>query len=221
VVDARRLAAVIWDFNGTLIDDVSLAVRSINVELDRRGLPLVTVDSYREVFGFPMADYYVRLGFDLSRETMEGLADEFHETYLPGLPACPLHEGVTEILEGFAGLGIEQYVLSAMEEATLRASLERLGIARCFQGVYGLGNRLADSKLSRGRDLVFDFQIAVEGTLLIGDTDHDLEVGCALGTRVVLVAQGHQSAQKLCALGSPVFATFRELHDALVPLTQF
>ena len=60
-MDVRNLETVIWDFNGTLVDDVSLAVRSINVELGRRGLPLVTVDSYRKVFGFPMADYYVRL----------------------------------------------------------------------------------------------------------------------------------------------------------------
>ncbi len=218
-MDVRSLETVIWDFNGTLIDDLCLAVRSINVELERRGLPLVTVASYREVFAFPMADYYVRLGFDLTAETMEGLADEFHETYLPGLPSCPLHEGVADILEALSGLGIAQYVLSAMEEETLRASLKRLGIARCFQGVYGLGNRLADSKLSRGRDLVSDFQIAAETALFIGDTDHDLEVANALGTQVVLVAQGHQSAQKLRALGSPVFATFHELRQALVPLT--
>jgi len=209
------LRAVIWDFNGTLVDDTALAVRSINVQLSRRGLPLLTVDSYRAVFGFPMTEYYRRLGFDLEVEMLEGLADGFHETYLPGLPECSLHEGVVELLVAMSGAGLSQFVLSAMEEGALRAAIERLGIDHHFTGVYGLGNRLADSKVARGKELLQQFHLRGAETMLIGDTDHDAEVGCALGLSVSLVAQGHQSAERLRATGSPVHSDFRELSEAL------
>jgi phosphoglycolate phosphatase len=214
-VNLERLRAVIWDFNGTLVDDTALAVRSINAQLSRRGLPLLTVNSYRAVFGFPMEEYYQRLGFDLEVETLEGLADEFHETYLPGLPECSLHEGVAELLETMRRAGLSQFVLSAMEQGVLRAAIKRLEIDRYFTGVYGLGNRLADSKVARGKELIQDFGLRGAETLLIGDTDHDAEVAQVLRISVALVAMGHQSAERLRALGCPVVDTFRELSEAL------
>lgn len=214
-MNPKHLRAIIWDFNGTLVDDTALAVRSINAQLSRRGLHLLTVDSYRAVFGFPMTEYYRRLGFDVEVETRTELADEFHETYLPGLPECSLHEGVAELLETMRTAGLSQFVLSAMEQGALKAAVEQLGIARYFTGVYGLGSRLADSKIARGKDLIQDFGLRGAETLLIGDTDHDAEVGCALGLSVALVAQGHQSAERLRALGCPVVDTFRELSEAL------
>ena len=212
------LRAVIWDFNGTLVDDTVLAVRSINTQLSRRGLPVLTIDSYRAVFGFPMTEYYRRLGFDVEVETRTELADEFHETYLPGLPECSLREGVAELLEAMRKAGLSQFVLSAMEEGVLRAAIRRLGVDPYFTGIYGLGSRLADSKIARGKELIQDFGLRGAQTLLVGDTDHDAEVGCALGLSVALVAQGQQSAERLRATGSPVYSDFRELGKAL-PLT--
>lgn len=137
------------------------------------------MDAYRRVFGFPLGDYYHTLGVDLSRETMEALADESHDAYLSGLAAC-----------------------------------RRLGIDRHFTAVHGLGHRLADSKMERARTLFERFATRERGTLLIGDTDHDVHVAWDLGIRVVLVGRGHQSIERPRPL-APVFASFTELSDAL------
>jgi len=214
-VSPQRVRAVIWDFNGTLIDDVALAVRSINVLLSRRGLRPLSLDSYRRLFGFPMEEYYRRLGFDLSVETMTGLADEFHEAYLPGLPECRLHDGTRELLEHLRGGGASQFVLSAMEEGSLRAAIEHLEIASYFTDVCGLEDRLAGPKTARGRKLFERLGISGEDVLLIGDMDHDAEVGSTLGISVALVAQGHQAEERLRAAGCRVFRTFQELKGAL------
>jgi phosphoglycolate phosphatase len=204
-----RWNAVIWDFNGTLVDDVDLALRSINAMLVRRGLPPATRDTYRGAFGFPLAAYYAKLGIDLSRETMQGLTDEFHAVYLPGLPACGLQGGVREILDLAGRSGTRQFILSALEERLLRDALVHLGIADCFEGVYGLDHRLADSKLARGRELFTQHSLRAAETLFIGDMDHDAEVARALGAEVALVAQGHQVRESLEACGCPVFDSFR------------
>ncbi len=210
-----RVDTIIWDFNGTLVDDVDPALAAINRMLSRRGLPAVTRDVYRSVFGFPLSDYYRKLGVDVSRETMQGLADEFHEAYLPGLPACGLQEGVLEILDLATRSGRRQFVLSALEESELRRAIAGLGIADRFDAVCGLDHRLGDSKLARGRELFERHGLCAATTLLIGDMDHDAEVAAALGVEVALVARGHQSAETLRGSCPRVFDSFRELRAVL------
>jgi phosphoglycolate phosphatase len=209
-----RHALVVWDFNGTLIDDVELVVRSVNVQLAKRRLPLLTVERYRELFGFPVADYYRRIGLDPSAESMEVLSSEFHDAYVPGLMGCPLHAGVVDALERFRALGERQFVLSAMEEGLLRLAIEHLGIAEFFEAVYGLAHLEADSKITRGRELLANHDIRPETGLLIGDTDHDAEVAAALGLSVVLIAQGHQSEERLRKMDRPVYRSVRDWYRA-------
>ena len=191
------IESVIWDFNGTLIRDVDLVLHALNPLLTRRGMPRQTVSSYREIFGFPIHEYYERLGFDLAAESMEDLSDEFHATYMDGLPACSLYAHVEDTLEAFRARGMRQFVLSAMEETRLREAIGRLGIADYFTAVYGLSDLLAVSKVERGRRLIAEQDIAAKRSILIGDTDHDAEVAGALGVTPILVSQGHQTPDRL------------------------
>jgi phosphoglycolate phosphatase len=210
----RRIESVIWDFNGTVVDDLGLVLRSVNTQLAERGLPPLTLDRYRDVFGFPVEGYYRQIGLDLDVESMAELSAEFFRIYAPGLAACPLHGGVRAALECYRDKGSRQFVLSAMEERLLLRTVESLGIREFFDAVYGLAHLEADSKVSRGRDLLVDFGIRPEEALLIGDTDHDAEVAAALGTSVVLIATGHQSAARLRATGSVVVERVEHLCDS-------
>ncbi len=215
---ARDLEVAIWDFNGTLIDDVDPVVRSVNVQLAKRGLPLLTIERYREVFGFPVADYYRKIGLDPEVESMSELSTEFHDAYVPGLMDCPLHDGVVDVLERFKEQGVRQFVLSAMEEELLRLAVERLGIRGYFVGIYGLEHLKGDSKISRGRDLLEDFDIEPSTALLIGDTDHDVEVAETLNLSAALVACGHQSEERLRSTGYRVVLSNRELETVVLAI---
>ncbi len=108
-----RLNSVIWDFNGTILDDVSLAAASISKLLRRRNLPDLSVSTHRRVFGFPISEYYERIGFDLSVEVLADVSDEFHEAYLAGVGACSLNDGVLGLLEVFQRSNVAQFILSA------------------------------------------------------------------------------------------------------------
>lgn len=209
-------STVVWDFNGTLLDDVELTASSISVLLRRRNLPGLDVASHRHAFGFPVSGYYERLGFDLSREAQAALSDEFHEAYLAGVAACSLNDGVLELLRHFQRSGIDQFVLSAAEQSLVESWVHTHEIDAYFSGVYGLEDRLAKSKIDRGIDLLTVHCLTPARTLLIGDTDHDAEVAIALGTYPVVVLQGHQD--ETWFEGSPyeVFGDFRRLMSALV-----
>ena len=63
---------IIWDFNGTLLDDVWTGIVSVNKLLEDRGLPkIASVEDYRRVFRFPIIEYYRSLGFDFDKEPYE------------------------------------------------------------------------------------------------------------------------------------------------------
>jgi len=206
-----EIDAVVWDFNGTLLDDLDLVVRSVNTQLTKRGHPPLTSAEYRDVFGFPVEDYYRRIGLTFETESMAELSADFFAEYEPHLQACSLQEGVLEVIDALARRSVRQFVLSAMEEGMLQETLKSLGIAERFVGAYGLAHLEGDSKISRGRQLLEDFDLLPKATLMVGDTDHDAEVAHALDMNVLLVSTGHQSKAKLRATGCPVIDRLSEI----------
>ncbi|MBU1048564.1 HAD family hydrolase [Candidatus Bipolaricaulota bacterium] len=213
----EHLETVIWDFNGTLIDDLDLVVRTVNTQLEKRNLSPLTTQDYRDVFGFPVEDYYRRIGVTFEDETMAELSADFFADYAPALKDCPLHDDVRDTLELFKARVSRQFVLSAMEQGMLRSMIRHLGIDPFFDGVYGLAHQEGDSKVSRAHELKQDYGIDPTTSLFIGDTAHDAEVAQALGMSVILISTGHQSAERLRDTGHPVVESYQELQRAVLP----
>ena len=196
---------VIWDWNGTLLGDLDHAVDVLNQILREEGRPEVTLDEYRKVFGFPIIDYYSRLGLDTSPQKFLDLCDRFNRYFYSGLHRCELWPGVRETLTEVKAAGKIQSVLSASEQKALEDSLKLFKLTGLFDNTYGIFNSTGDSKVGRGHELVNFVGVPKEQTVLIGDTDHDLEVGEALGIDVILVDHGHQCPLRL-----------REVHHTVV-----
>jgi phosphoglycolate phosphatase len=204
---------IIWDWNGTLLNDLDLCVSSINVLLEKRNLPVLSARKYKEVFSFPVRDYYEAIGFDFGKEDFEVPAMEFIDLYEKGVEKCTLQNGALEILNFLKKKGMRQFVLSAMHQEMLEKTLKHNGIFRFFKGVAGLGDHFAVSKVQRGRQLIGQFNIETENTWMIGDTIHDFEVAQELGIRCILVADGHQSQERLLKTGVTVLDELKKLQE--------
>ncbi len=209
------MKSVIWDFNGTILNDLEWAASSMNELLRKRSLPTIDSATHRRIFQFPVSDYYRHLGFDLVREEHCDISDEFHKVYQSGIGCCSFNPGITEALEYLGEYGIDQFVLSAAEEEMLVSWVHMLGVQGRFKGVYGLSDRLATSKEQRCRDLIADFDLDPSVTLFIGDTDHDVEVASAVGCRPVAVLQGHQDRFRFASVDCEVYDSFHDLVRAL------
>ncbi len=105
---------VLWDWNGTLLDDVALCVDALNRLLRIYHYPQqYSLAQYREIFGFPIEDYYIRAGFDFSKNSYKELADDYMQDYLARAGACPLAESAVPALSLLKGAGVQQVILSA------------------------------------------------------------------------------------------------------------
>jgi phosphoglycolate phosphatase len=205
------MKTIFWDWNGTLLNDVEMCVRCINQLLDKRGLPPLSTVRYREVFTFPVKDYYEQIGFDFSREDFEIPAHEFMDLYHRFLPDTPLFGCAEDTLKHFRQKGYQQLVLSAMEHESLLRTLKEKNIFGYFDSVSGINNIYADGKIGMAREFFSKLNIKKEEAILIGDSIHDWEVAHALGIQHILVAAGHQSKQRLLEVTPHVVDNLKEV----------
>lgn len=197
---------IVWDWNGTLLDDVYVGLDTLNCMLDKRDLPVLTLEDYRRTFGFPVEDFYKVVGFDLQRESMHELSVDFVETYDRYAQGVGLHRESREVLENLKNSGVKQYILSALREDLLHEMLETYHIGGYFTCACGSDNIYAAGKIERGKRMVEACGLRPEETLMVGDTLHDAEVAKALGFSVVLYAGGHNSEQRLRKMAPVVFS---------------
>jgi len=202
---------IFWDWNGTLIDDVWLAVEVINRMLKKRSLPEIDIKRYKEIFDFPVIKFYIRLGFNFSKEPFEELAREFIEDYYAHFNECRLFAGAESILKKIQERRITQAILSASQEEVLLEKIRYYGIESYFSRIIGLENHYAEDKTDIGKKCLEELRINPEEVILIGDTVHDYTVSKCIGGDCILIAQGHQSYERLKRLGTLVIGGLPEL----------
>ena len=202
---------LIWDFNGTVLNDVRLGMDCVNTMLAKRNLPILPDENaYRHKFGFPIEDYYRRLGFDFEKEDYHTvLAPEWVALYLAGEETCGLNHGVMETIAAVRKMGIPQVMLSASSLQQLSSQLSRLGLADSFEEVLGLDNIHARSKT--GLAVQWKQRNPNACPLFVGDTIHDADVAEAIGADCVLFAGGHQPAELLATRGMAMISSIPEL----------
>lgn len=188
---------IFWDFNGTIIDDLDLCLDLLNVMVKKQGLKLVSKEKYKEIFGFPIIDYYKRAGLSFEQESFASMAVWFIDNYQPASFNCKLYDGVIDMFNYFKELGLKQVLLSASEINNLKEQTDHFNITKYFDAILGLDNIHARGKIGIGEEFVKANKIDPSKVLMIGDTVHDKEVADALGFDSLLVANGHQSKEVL------------------------
>ncbi len=208
---SNHIEHVIWDWNGTLLSDIDHAVETVNRLLEEHNLPLTSLERYKDEFGFPVLDYYERLGFKTTQAEFLELCETFNRYFVDGLDRCALWPGAIETLTKIHSSGRKQSILSASYQELLDWSVEKFGIRHLLHHVVGVADKTASSKVSRGHELITKAMVDPKKTLLIGDTDHDLEVATALGIDAILVDHGHQSKARLIAVHHNVVSVIDEI----------
>lgn len=203
---------IIWDWNGTLQDDVLAAVVGINVLLKQRGMPPVDIQKHRELFSFPARNYYIALGFDLEKENWDEMSNTFIKAFLAE-PSTDLFDWTIPTLSYFKEHSVGMSLVSAAELKTLIKSVEKYGILHYFDNIVGLTDHGAGSKAENAKSLVSTFDIPLDEIYLIGDTSHDKEVADYVGCNCILVESGYESRERLLNSGAKVIPSIKELPD--------
>lgn len=212
----KKYTHVIWDFNGTILDDLQIGIDAVNVMLKKRSLPTIdSIEDYRKIFGFPIKEYYRRCGFDFDAEDYESiLAPEWVAEYKKRESDAELCCGVLDAIRSFESASIRQSVVSASSSDMLHEQIERLGIVGYFDSIIGCDNFFAYGKVQLCREFVASHSEDV--FILVGDSTHDYESAVHSGIDCALVLSGHMSRETLSKCGCPLFEDARSFAEYVI-----
>ncbi len=193
----KKYKYIVWDWNGTLFNDVDLCLDIINNVLNKQGISSLSLEKYREIFGFPIMEYYLKAGLDFNKTSFEVLGKEFMDEYEARKHESEIFSNARYILAEISKLNKAQSVLSAYPHNTLVEIIKLNKLDNYFDELAGLDNIYAASKTELGKKLVKRLQNPPEEIVLIGDTIHDYEVANEMGVDCILIAQGHQNKERL------------------------
>lgn len=203
------LKYILWDWNGTLLDDVQIALDANNEIFPTFGLaPLGKLEDYHRVFGFPIKDYYEKVG--VGEKIFDAVAQAWSKVYMEKSKNSFLQPGAKEALMLFKEKGLKQVILSASNQEHLHEQVSRYPIEKYFDEMLGLNNIYAASKVEIAQDFFQRENISPKEALFIGDTLHDAQVAKAINCHSVLISRGHQPAYRLEEAGIPIFNNLTE-----------
>jgi phosphoglycolate phosphatase len=212
----RQYQHIIWDWNGTLLNDVQQAIAAVNVLLQRRNLPELTLERYYDIFDFPVVDFYRQLGFDFNVESYEAVSHEYIDEYVARLSQCRLQAGAAELLQDLQLSGLSQSVLSAYHQHRLEEAVDLFHLRPYFVRLVGLNDYYAHSKVENGKRWIRQLDCDKSAVLFIGDTSHDHEVAREMGVACILLTCGHMPRRRLETCGVPLFDSLAPLRASLI-----
>lgn len=203
---------VIWDWNGTLLDDVNICVSILNILLTRHNYaPVEGIEKYKEIFGFPIEEYYKRAGFDFAKHPYNELAKEYMVLYRQYSEECSLSDGAKSTLQALQKLGVRQVILSASPIDLLHSQLKKYNLEQYFKDVLGLCDIYAKSKAELGCDYIKSGGIDISGAIMVGDSVHDAYTAQQMGIKSVLYCKGHEPKARLQGATDTVIDDLRQI----------
>ncbi len=200
---------IVWDWNGTLLDDVRYSVRLINILLKKYNLLPVTVSEYRKKFTFPVKKYYEALGFDFQKTPFDVIGMEFINLYNQNLKTCRLQPDALETLKSLQQKGYKQVIISAREQNSLLQDIKYYKLTDFFDIILGIDNNFAAGKSYLIDKYVSEYQPNIEETYLIGDTEHDCDIARSFKLKFIRFTKGHQADEHF--IYCPIFKEIENL----------
>lgn len=195
---------LVWDWNGTLLDDLPLVVEATNTAFARAGGPRIDADHHRRRFRRPIADYYAEvLGRPVRAAEFAHLNRVFHEAYQAGLP-CALTTDAAAALRAWPG---SQSLLSMWFHAELLLAVAGHRLTGQFTRIDGMRQPLAGAVDHKGpylADHLAALRLPGAEVVLIGDTVDDARAAASVGAGCVLYGGGFTDPEQLRATGYPV-----------------
>lgn len=212
-----RYKYIIWDWNGTILDDLQMNLEVENTLLSRRGRKLIKdIEEYHDKFQFPIIKFYESLDFDLENEKFEDIAREYVLEFDERFYELETFPDAEAVIREFKYKGIEQIILSQTEQRWLEKQVGFHDMDYLFTQLLGARDIYVKGKVAIALAWITQNDIDANDVLMIGDTVHDFEVAENIGCDCILIARGHNSKERLMSTGAMVLDSIEELIRVVV-----
>ncbi|WHZ12787.1 MAG: hypothetical protein OJF60_003228 [Burkholderiaceae bacterium] len=214
---SRRFDLIAFDWDGTLFDSTAIITRCIQLAVGDVGGIVPSDERAAYVIGMGLTDALAHAAPDVPAARYPELAARYRHHYLARQHDIALFEGVPALLEL---LKSRHHLLAVATGKSRRGLDDALRIAR-LEALFD-GSRTADETAGKPdplmlRELMAEFDVLPERTLMIGDTTHDLLMARNAGCASLGVSYGaHDSGEFAGLAPRHVAHSVAELRDWLL-----
>lgn len=212
-----RASHVVWDWNGTLLDDNRIVLAAVNEVCAGFGRADLTWVEWQTAYARPMRVSYEQiLARALDDEEWARVDKLYHERYDALLHSCGLAAGVPDVLRQWTDSGRTQSLLSMWFHARLTPTVEQFGLTQYFTRIDGLAAEVGGG--SKAESLIRHLEaqnLNPAEVVLIGDVVDDAQATQAAGAHCILVSTGAMTRTALEATGAPVTNSITEALNLL------
>lgn len=202
---------LVWDWNGTLLDDLPIVIEAVNRAIAPFGVNPIDATVYRDHYTRPVRHFYDRLfNRTVSDEEWLRLNTAFHETYFELASGVDLAPGAREAMTGLREAGWTQSLLSMSPQDWLDGIVDRLGLTGLFEIVDGLSGPTGGLKATHLEVHLEALEINGSQAVVVGDTPDDVAAARHVGAHPILFHGGSHHMEVLEAEGVPIAETILE-----------
>jgi phosphoglycolate phosphatase-like HAD superfamily hydrolase len=205
---------LVWDWNGTLLDDLPIVVEAVNRSIATFGVAPIDADGYRDHYTRPVRHFYDNLfGRVVADEEWLRLNTTFHDVYFDLATAADLAPGAREAMDRLDEAGWGQSLLSMSPQDWLSGIVDRLNLTHRLALVDGMSELTGGLKAMHMEEHLRLLGMDGESVVVVGDTPDDVAAARHVGARAILFHGGSHHIDVLESEGVPIAETLAEAVD--------
>lgn len=197
-----------FDWNGTLFDDVKAAFAGANFQIKQLGGKEISFEQYRNTFTIPLPKFFKANNVPTNEylKNLEKYQQDFFEFYSEKGENCCLRKGAKEVLRELKKRGIKAAVLSAHRKKDILEKLEEFGISHLIDAVEAVeGNITGMAKGKEADRALKELGVKAEEAIIVGDGLQDIEAAKEHGMKAISIGGGFISGERLKKAGTDYF----------------
>jgi phosphoglycolate phosphatase-like HAD superfamily hydrolase/ADP-ribose pyrophosphatase YjhB (NUDIX family) len=183
---------IIFDWSGTLVDDLPAVLKASNFVLTQAGRPEMSLDEFRAEFSLPFTNFYDR---HTPHVPMAQLEDWFHTSFRQAQDSVCALPYAHDFLEFCRAQKLRTFLLSTVHHDHFMAQCRVTGFDAYLDKPY---TDVWD-KREKIHEILAENHLRADETLFIGDMQHDIETAHHGGVHSCAVLTGYNTLEQLRA----------------------
>ncbi|MBD3310158.1 HAD hydrolase-like protein [Candidatus Woesearchaeota archaeon] len=203
------IVSVGFDWNGTLLADTTVSYKASKAALKALGGKQISLEDFRQTVVVPTLEFYLMHGCDenLMKADPYAASAAFHNVYEKLAAGCRTRKHARQVLEYLEQEDIQRFIVTNHTHEGVNRQLSRLGMEDLIDDVIAnddISPTLTGS--SPKKDMLAGF-LSEKGytpgeTMIVGDTEEEIEIGKELGIVTVAIMDGYHSEERLRSAGA-------------------
>lgn len=193
----KQFDLIVWDWDGTIADSTGLISQALIKAAEQAGLPGLTEVRARSIIGLGLRESIEVLFGDIPEFQAQSLAANYNRNYYTNENNILLFEGIADTIIAIDRKGCKQAVATGKGRRGLNTALQQSGLAKCFNATKTVDECFSKPHPQMLDELMDELVVMPERTLMIGDSQYDMQMGKNAGVNTAAVSYGSQTAEHL------------------------